>query len=223
MRNPAADFFSLGTSDFCVPHTTHSVGLWRVCGTRAVASCMGPGAILVLCLLLTPCSAMRLVVQRVKSASVMVDGTVVSSIGRGVLALVGLHAADTPTDLSYCAKKLCGSKLWANEDGKGWRKSAKQLDLDVLLVSQFTLYGTVANKKHVPDFKRSMKSEAASHMYDSFKVAVAAELGCATRVKDGVFGAMMDVALVNDGPVTLVIESEGDGGEAEGLGLQNLD
>ena len=72
---------------------------------------------------------------------------------------------------------------------------------------QFTLYGDVANKKHVPDFKLSMKSAPAAQVYDEFKALVAAEYGSSARVKDGVFGAMMDVALVNDGPVTLVIDS----------------
>ena len=80
--------------------------------------------------------AMRMVLQRVTSASVTVDGTVVSSIGRGILALVGLHEQDTAEDLKYCAKKLCASKLWDNENQKSWRKSVKQLDYEVLLVSQ---------------------------------------------------------------------------------------
>ena len=79
---------------------------------------------------------MRLVLQRVKSASVTVNEKVVSSIGSGVLALVGLHEKDTADDLRYCAKKLCASKLWENDNGKGWRKSVKQLDYEVLLVSQ---------------------------------------------------------------------------------------
>jgi D-tyrosyl-tRNA(Tyr) deacylase len=103
----------------------------------------------VLILLVSPTGAMRLVLQRVRAASVTVDGTVVSSIGKGVLALVGLHTDDTNADLQYCAKKLCAAKLWPNEEGKPWRKSVKQLGYDVLCVSQFTLYGDVRNKKHV--------------------------------------------------------------------------
>jgi len=92
--------------------------------------------------------AMRIVLQRVKSASVTVDNAVVSSIGCGVLALVGLREGDTPADLEYCARKLCAAKLWGNEEGKGWRKAARQLDYELLLVSQFTLYGDVSNTKH---------------------------------------------------------------------------
>ena len=88
----------------------------------------------------------------------------------------------------------------------------KQLQHEVLLVSQFTLYGSVSNKKHVPDFKTSMKSGAASEAYSEFKALVAREYGDASKVKDGIFGAMMDVSLVNDGPVTLVVDSRTDDG-----------
>jgi len=149
---------------------------------------------------------MRLVVQRVKSASVTVNSAVVSSIGSGVVALVGLCAGDGEAESKYCAKKLCAAKLWANEAGKGWRKSVKQMEFEVLLVSQFTLYGDITNKKHTPDFKLSMKTEQAHEAYESFKAHVSAEYD-ARQVKDGVFGAMMDVELVNDGPVTLIIDS----------------
>ena len=168
--------------------------------------------------------AMRIVLQRVKSASVTVEDAVVSSIGRGVLALVGLREGDTTADLEYCAKKLCAAKLWENEEGKGWRKAARQLDYELLLVShfgetswrsprptgspeaalgarshhasgcanrplgrlspailglfstqvsQFTLYGDVSNKKHVPDFKHSMKTAEALEAYGAFKAMVA--------------------------------------------------
>jgi hypothetical protein len=81
--------------------------------------------------------AMRIVLQRVKSASVTVEDAVVSSIGRGALALVGLREGDTTADLEYCAKKLCAAKLWENEEGKGWRKAARQLDYELLLASHY--------------------------------------------------------------------------------------
>lgn len=159
---------------------------------------------------------MRLVLQRVKSASVTVDGKMVSAIDRGVLALVGLHEADTSVDLRYCAKKLVAAKLWPNENGKLWRKSVKQMDYEVLCVSQFTLHGDIGNKKHCPDFKRSMKPAEARERYDEFKGFVADEYESRTeRVKDGVFGAMMDVAFVNDGPVTLLVDSFQDGAPSE--------
>mmetsp|Transcript_38313 Transcript_38313/g.58170 ORF Transcript_38313/g.58170 Transcript_38313/m.58170 type:complete len:225 (-) Transcript_38313:455-1129(-) len=154
----------------------------------------------------SPTNAMRIVVQRVKSASVTVDSQKVSSIGPGLLALVGLHEHDTEEDLTYCCRKLLAAKLWENENGASWRHGVKQKSYDLLCVSQFTLYGSVANKKHCPDYKSSMKNEPAKIMYSKFLDM------CKTnyeeeKVHDGVFGAMMDVELVNDGPVTIVIES----------------
>lgn len=92
-----------------------------------------------LLLLLPRALAMRLVLQRVKQASVSVDRTTVASIGGGVLVLVGIHESDTAADLQYCAKKLCAAKLWENENEKSWRKSVKQMNFEVLLVSQARL------------------------------------------------------------------------------------
>jgi D-tyrosyl-tRNA(Tyr) deacylase len=132
----------------------------------------------------------------------------VSSINAGIVALVGLKSTDTETDLMYCAKKLIGCKLWSNETDKPWRTSVVARDYEILCVSQFTLYGTL-NKKNVPDYKLSMKSDQATLLYDRFKTLLG-EMHKPERVKDGVFGAHMDVALVNDGPVTLVVDSEDD-------------
>jgi D-tyrosyl-tRNA(Tyr) deacylase len=148
---------------------------------------------------------MRLVVQRVKSASVTVENAVVSQIGPGVVALVGLHEHDTVTDLEYCCKRLLACKLWENESGP-WRHGVKQKGYELLLVSQFTLYGTLS-KKNQPDYKRAMKALPAAELYQHFLDMVRDKYE-ATKVQDGVFGAMMDVGLVNDGPVTMVIESE---------------
>ena len=158
---------------------------------------------------------MRVVLQRCRSASVTVNNKVISSVGKGVVALVGLHERDGPEDLEYCAKKLLACKLWSNEAGKTWRKSVKMIGGDVLLVSQFTLLGDVRNRKHVPDFKASMKPEQARAQYQIFKSLVASQYD-PERVKDGEFGSMMDVELINDGPVTLVIDTVvGDGEEPE--------
>jgi D-tyrosyl-tRNA(Tyr) deacylase len=149
---------------------------------------------------------MRLVVQRVKSASVTVEGEVVSSIGPGIMALVGLHQHDTMEDLEFCCKRLLTCKLWENEAGAGWRHGVKTKGLEVLCVSQFTLYGTLT-KKQQPDYKLAMKSIPAQEMYNTFLQMLKSSYED-DKVKDGVFGAMMDVALVNDGPVTIVIESD---------------
>jgi D-tyrosyl-tRNA(Tyr) deacylase len=158
-------------------------------------------------LILPSSAAMRIVVQRVKSASVTVDGDmVVSSIGPGILALVGLHEHDTIADAEYCSKKLLACKLWENESGGQWRQGVKQKGYELLCVSQFTLYGTLS-KKNQPDYKLAMKSVPAEKLYRSF-LAMVREQYETEKVQDGKFGEMMDVAIVNDGPVTLVIESD---------------
>jgi len=173
---------------------------------------------------------MRIIVQRVKSASVTVveggsssssssSSKVVSRIGPGIMALVGLHEHDQYTDLDYCCKKLLGCKLWENDDtGAPWRQNVKQKKYQILCVSQFTLYGTLENKKHQPDYKKAMKAVPAQELYDSFLKLLRENYpgngdddddndNDNPRIQDGVFGAMMDVELINDGPVTLVIES----------------
>jgi D-aminoacyl-tRNA deacylase len=149
---------------------------------------------------------MRIVVQRVKSASVTVEGEKVSSIGPGLVALVGIHQDDTEADLHYCGKKLVGCKLWENENGAMWRQSVKQKDYELLCVSQFTLYGTL-KKKNIPDYKLAMKSDSAAALYKKF-VKTLQKMHHNGKVFDGVFGAQMDVELINDGPVTIVIDSE---------------
>ena len=157
---------------------------------------------------------MKLVVQRVKSASVSVDNTPISTIGPGILALVGLHIDDTPTDLQYCVKRLLNIKLWENDSGAPWRKHVKQLDYEILCVSQFTLYGTLS-KKYQPDYKLAMKSESARSMYTQF-LELLREGYEENKILDGEFGKMMDVMLVNDGPVTLVIDSREELNDANG-------
>lgn len=150
--------------------------------------------------------AMRLVVQRVKSASVKVEGNRVSSIGPGLVALVGLHEHDCDDDMTYCCRKLLAAKLWANDNGGQWRHGVKQKNLDLLCVSQFTLYGKLS-KKNQPDYKVAMKAGPAEIMYAAF-LQMLKDNYDEDKIHDGVFGAMMDVELVNDGPVTIIIESE---------------
>ncbi|KAL9185212.1 hypothetical protein ACHAXT_002989 [Thalassiosira profunda] len=151
---------------------------------------------------------MRLVLQRVKSASVTVEQQQVSTIGPGVLALVGLHTEDRESDLQYCAKKLLAVKMWENGNGAPWRQHVKQKGYEILCVSQFTLYGTLS-KKNQPDYKLAMKAQQANDMYNQF-LDMLREGYDREKIFDGKFGEMMDVALVNDGPVTLVIDSRED-------------
>jgi D-aminoacyl-tRNA deacylase len=169
--------------------------------------------------------AMRIVVQRVKQASVSVDNTIVSNIGTGIVALVGIHENDTIDDLQYCCHRLVGCKLFSNSDNKDWRQSIKQLNYECLLISQFTLYGTVNNnKQYKPDYKLAMKTQPAKALYEQFVTLVEQEYykipnsknknnpisiptDNTNKIKNGIFGAMMDVSLINDGPVTIIIES----------------
>jgi D-tyrosyl-tRNA(Tyr) deacylase len=164
--------------------------------------------------------AMRLVVQRVKSASVTVrddgDGVPrrISSIGPGILALVGLHVDDDASDLTYCAKRLLNVRLWessgdSSSSPKPWRRHVRHMGYDILCVSQFTLYGTLS-KKDQPDYKLAMKAEGARTMYDEFLDLLSGGYD-GKKVHDGAFGRMMDVESVNDGPVTLVIDSREEG------------
>jgi D-tyrosyl-tRNA(Tyr) deacylase len=148
---------------------------------------------------------MRAVIQRVKSASVTVDGAVVSSIGQGLMILVGIGADDTEDDTQYVA----GSDETKNWDGaKPWDRNVMDIDGEVLFVSQFTLHGYFKGNK--PDFHHAMGPTDARKLYSELltyareKVYVGND---ETRIKDGIFGAKMDVALVNDGPVTLLLDS----------------
>ncbi|CAJ2637676.1 D-aminoacyl-tRNA deacylase isoform X2 [Trifolium pratense] len=150
--------------------------------------------------------AMRAVVQRVESASVEVEGRIVSEIGPGLLVLVGIHDSDTESDADYICRKVLNMRLFPNEDtGKAWDHSVVQKNYQVLLVSQFTLYGFLKGNK--PDFHVAMAPQRAKPFYaslvDRFRNAYNSD-----AIKDGVFGAMMKVNLVNDGPVTMQLDSQ---------------
>ena len=119
--------------------------------------------------------------------------------------LLGITNKDTNEDLEYMVRKILRCRLWNNDKGESWRKSAPDLNLEILCVSQFTLYGHL-KKGNKPDFHNSMKADEARVMYESFMNALRKDYN-EEKIKDGVFQAMMDVSLVNDGPVTLVIES----------------
>ncbi|KAG2492760.1 hypothetical protein HYH03_008925 [Edaphochlamys debaryana] len=148
---------------------------------------------------------MRAVVQRVTSASVTVEGEVVSAIGPGLLCLIGLRETDTQKDLDFICKKILTLRAWPHPDnGKPWDLSVTAAGYEVLMVSQFTLYARF--KKPKPDFSKAMGPQTAKDMYGQLVEAVRQQYE-ADRVKDGVFGAKMDVQLVNDGPVTYILDS----------------
>ncbi|XWS15804.1 hypothetical protein CRYUN_Cryun34aG0033100 [Craigia yunnanensis] len=149
--------------------------------------------------------AMRAVVQRVASASVEVDGRIVSEIGPGLLVLVGLHDSDTESDADYICRKVLNMRLFPNEStGKGWDQNVMQRNYGVLLVSQFTLYGFLKGNK--PDFHVAMPPQKAKPFYESL-VDKFRKVYKPDAIKDGIFGAMMKVSLVNDGPVTMQLDS----------------
>jgi len=146
---------------------------------------------------------MRIVVQRVSSASVTVEGTVTGAIGTGFLLLVGITHEDTTADADYLVDKVLNLRVFEDETGK-MNHSLLDIEGALLSVSQFTLYGD-CRKGRRPNFMDAAKPEQASQLYDYFNDRVRQQ---GVRVETGVFGAMMDVALVNDGPVTLLLESK---------------
>ena len=144
---------------------------------------------------------MRLLLQRVSRAEVRVGGRVTGRINQGYLLLVGLTHSDTASQLEWMAEKIAGLRLFADADGK-MNLGLSDVGGAVLVVSQFTLYGDSAKGRR-PSFVDAARPEIAKPLYDRF-VALLRER--ALPVETGEFGAMMDVELVNDGPVTLWLE-----------------
>jgi D-tyrosyl-tRNA(Tyr) deacylase len=144
---------------------------------------------------------MRVLLQRVSTASVTVEGEVVSQIGRGFLLLVGVTHDDGEEEASWLANKVAGLRLFEDADGK-MNLSLADVDGEILVVSQFTLYGDT-RKGRRPSFVSAARPEQAEPLVDRF-CELMREQGA--TVKQGRFGAMMDVSLHNDGPVTLMLE-----------------
>jgi D-tyrosyl-tRNA(Tyr) deacylase len=143
----------------------------------------------------------RIVLQRVAKASVRVDGQEIGAIERGLLALVGIGPEDVRLDLAAAARKILDLRIFQDAEGK-MNLSLRDLGLDVLAVSQFTLYGDT-RKGRRPSYTQAAPPEVAEPLFDAFVAALRAE---SVRVAVGRFGAHMAVELVNDGPVTLVLE-----------------
>jgi D-tyrosyl-tRNA(Tyr) deacylase len=144
----------------------------------------------------------RAIIQRVNSASVAVEGKVVSSIGRGLLMLVGFHKEDTDTDSDYIISKSTGLRIFGDADGM-MNLSVSDIDGEILVVSQFTLYGD-ARKGKRPSFSTSMPPAEAKLFYDDFINRFRKSF---SSLKSGVFAADMEVSLVNSGPVTIILDS----------------
>jgi D-aminoacyl-tRNA deacylase len=146
---------------------------------------------------------MKVILQRSGKASVTVDGDVTGSIRKGYVLLVGITHDDTEKDADYIAKKVAGLRLWEDDEGK-MNHSIDEVDGEILSVSQFTLYGDV-RKGRRPSFIEAARPEKAEPIWNYFNEALREQ---GLKVETGVFGAMMDVSLVNDGPVTIIIESK---------------
>lgn len=149
---------------------------------------------------------MRVIIQRVKSSQVTVNGQIVGKIGQGLNLLVGIANSDTETELDWMARKCLELRLFpdAGSEGVRWQKSVQDIKGELLVVSQFTLYGD-CRKGRRPSFDRSATPEIAKDLYHHF-VNKLQQSGL--RVETGEFGAMMQVQIENDGPVTLLLERE---------------
>ena len=146
---------------------------------------------------------MRAVIQRTSQSSVTVDGQIVGQIGRGLTILLGVAPGDGEEQTQWLARKIAHLRIFPDSDGKMNRSLAEE-GLGALVISQFTLYGDCSRGRR-PSFVGAAAPALAEPLYLRFCGALAAE--GITPVERGIFGAMMDVALVNDGPVTLVIDT----------------
>ncbi|WP_144463288.1 D-aminoacyl-tRNA deacylase [Siminovitchia fortis] len=144
---------------------------------------------------------MKIVLQRCKQAKVTAEGRLTGSIGRGFVLLVGITHDDTEKEAEWLADKIINLRIFEDADGK-MNRSLKDVDGEILSVSQFTLYAD-CNKGRRPSFVDAAAPDMANSMYERFNELLRSR---GVKVETGVFGAMMEVDLVNDGPVTLVLE-----------------
>jgi len=147
---------------------------------------------------------MRVVIQRVKEASVSVQGVKISEIQKGLLILVGVETLDTQDDVNWLVAKVAKLRIFEDYDG-AMNVSLQDLQADVIVVSQFTLHAST-KKGNRPSFIKAAKPEVAIPIYQGFVDGLEKQLD--KKVQTGQFGAMMDVALVNDGPVTITIDTK---------------
>jgi len=147
---------------------------------------------------------MRAVIQRVTEASCTVGGSVTGSIGTGFLILLGIEPADTGEDLQWLAQKIIGMRIFGDEHGQ-MNKALADVDGGILLISQFTLFAST-KKGNRPGFTRAARPEQAIPLYESMIKQLSALSG--KQIQTGIFGADMKISLLNDGPVTILIDSK---------------
>ncbi|KEF39400.1 D-tyrosyl-tRNA(Tyr) deacylase [Schinkia azotoformans MEV2011] len=146
---------------------------------------------------------MKVVVQRSKQANVQVNGEIVGKIDKGLVLLVGITHSDTIDDVNYIADKVVNLRIFEDDDDK---MNLSLLDVGgaILSISQFTLYGD-CRKGRRPNFMEAAKPEYANELYEKFNECLKSK---GVQVETGIFGAMMDVSLINDGPVTIILEGK---------------
>jgi D-tyrosyl-tRNA(Tyr) deacylase len=147
---------------------------------------------------------MRAVIQRVSEAMVNVNGEVTGSIQKGLLVLIGIEDADTTEDIQWLSSKIVNMRIFDDADGV-MNVSIKDIDGDILLVSQFTLHAS-SKKGNRPSYSRASKPPFAIPLYEQMIEQLSTDLG--KRVQTGIFGADMKVSLLNDGPVTIVMDTK---------------
>ncbi len=147
---------------------------------------------------------MKVVIQRVLEASVKIDGKINGEIKKGFMILAGFVAEDTKEDLTWTAGKISGLRIFDDKDGV-MNLSLKDVDGDILLISQFTLHA-LTKKGNRPSYVMAAKPEIAEPLYESFIKILDETIG--KKVQTGIFGADMKVSLINDGPVTIIIDSK---------------
>ena len=147
---------------------------------------------------------MRIVLQRVKKASVSINDQLHSSIGKGYMLLVGIETEDTTEDIEWLSSKICGMRIFSDEEGK-MNLDIKQVSGEILIVSQFTLHAST-KKGNRPSFIKAARPEIAIPLYEKFiaEIEKLMEKPC----KTGQFGADMQIELINDGPVTIILDSK---------------
>lgn len=147
---------------------------------------------------------MKVVIQRVSSASVTIDTKIVADIQKGLLVLVGIEDLDNQDDINWLAAKIANIRIFSDENDV-MNLSVKDIDGDVIVVSQFTLHAAT-KKGNRPSYIKASKPETAIPLYENFVLQLEKELG--KKVQTGIFGADMKVLLLNDGPVTILIDSK---------------
>lgn len=147
---------------------------------------------------------MRAVIQRVTEANCVVDGAVTGSIGLGFMVLLGIEEADTNEDLDWLAAKIVALRVFGDEDGL-MNKALTDVEGDILLISQFTLFAST-KKGNRPGFTRAARPDQAIPLYEAMIAKLSSLLG--RPVQKGIFGADMKISLINDGPITITIDTK---------------